>query len=65
MLIVGRDSKSATVSSYEGFQFVIQKRCPIELIILIVGIASKSATVSSYDVFQFFIQKRCPFELII
>ena len=63
--VPGRASYSATVSSYEGFKFCIQKMRLVALIILVPGRASNSATVSSYEGFKFCIQKMRLVALII
>ena len=52
ILVLGKVSNSATVSSYEGCEFCIYKMRLAALIILVPGRASNS-TVSSYEGFQF------------
>ena len=49
ILVRGSTSSSATVPSYAGFKFCIQKMRLVALIILVPGRASKSATVSIYE----------------
>ena len=51
ILVLGRPSNSATVSSDDGFKFCIQKMRLVALIILVPGRASNSATVSNYEGF--------------
>ena len=53
ILVPGRASNSATVSSYEGCKFCIQKMRLVALIMLVTGRASNLATVSSYEGFEF------------
>ena len=65
ILVPGRASNSATVSSYERFKFCIQKIHLVTLIALVLGIASNSAAVSSYEGFKFCIQKMRLVALII
>ena len=60
ILVPGRASKSATVSSYEGFKFRMQKMRLVGLMILVPGRASNSATVSGYEVFQVLYMKDAP-----
>ena len=49
ILVPGRASNSATVSSYEGSKFCQKKMRLVALIILVPERASNSATVSSYE----------------
>ena len=55
LLVPGRASDSANVSSYEGFKFCIQEIRLVALIILVPGKASNSATVSISEGLKFYI----------
>ena len=65
ILVLGRASNSATLSSYEGFQFCVKKIRLVATIILVPGRASKSATLSSDEVFTCCIQKMPRVALVI
>ena len=53
LLVVGRASDSANVSSYEVSKSCISKIHLVALIILVPGRASNSANVSSYEASKF------------